>query len=223
MIAASPSAVADSFCSSYVLNMASSISRGNAFRDTVASLLEAAGFIVETEVRENCKKIDVRCRREDVDGPVRYADYTGTLTLNECRDFVTDYGSLVDAKLADRAWLISRRDVSPDGRALVDAKSNLKCMTFAELQRRLMGVDGYLQDLVFRYEADRIADWHVPPHTDDALNLEEIAREWIDEPDPAPIAIVAGYLKGKSTFARHLARRVSRAMHRPIQLGVLQF
>ena len=38
---------------------ASTLSKGNAFRDLVASMLEAAGFVAETEVRESFKKVDV--------------------------------------------------------------------------------------------------------------------------------------------------------------------
>jgi hypothetical protein len=45
--------------------MTSTIEKGNTFRNLVASMLEAAGFVAETETREQFKKVDVRWRRED--------------------------------------------------------------------------------------------------------------------------------------------------------------
>ena len=106
---------------------------------------------------------------------------------------------------ADRAWLVANGPLSPDGRALVDAKRGCKAMTFAELQRRLLGLDSYLHDLVNAYAADKIDEWYIRPETDGGADLEQVVRDWIDEPDALPLAIVAGYGKGKSTFARHLA------------------
>lgn len=186
----------------------STVERGNDFRNLVASMLEAAGFVAETETREAHKKVDVRWRREDIDGTALYfveaKDYSDTLPRNECQEFVTDYGTLIDSGAANRAWLISRGDVSPDGRALVDAKRDLKCMTFAEFQRRLMGIDGYLHSLIAEFQEAGIANWYIPLHTKDCTDLEESVRAWIDEADALPIAIVAGYGKGKSTFAQHL-------------------
>src|SRR5947209_3331980 len=74
------------------------VEKGNAFRDLVASMLDAAGFVAEAETRERFKKVDIRWRREDLDGPVRYVveAKSGTLGMTECRDFLTDYGTLVE-------------------------------------------------------------------------------------------------------------------------------
>jgi hypothetical protein len=190
------------------------IQKGNAFRDLVASMLEAAGFSAETETRAKFKKVDVRWHREDLDGPLTYfveaKDYADTLGLEQCRAFVVEYGTLVENREADRAWLVSKGPISPDGRALVDETRGCKAMTFAEFQRRLLGLDAYLQDLLASYDADNIAQWYIPPHTEESADLESLVRNWIDEPDALPLAIVAGYGKGKSTFARHLASALAR-------------
>jgi hypothetical protein len=187
----------------------STTEKGDAFRELVVSMLEAAGFVAEPETRTDFKKTDARWRREDLDGQVRYLvetkDYEGTLPKAECTEFVTEYGTLLENKHADRAWLISKGPVSPDGRALVDAKANCRCMTFVEFQRRLLGIDGYLQEAVSAYESQGIGEWDIRPHMADGSDLEAVVREWVDEPDALPLAIVAGYGKGKSTFARKLA------------------
>jgi hypothetical protein len=39
---------------------------------------------------------------------------------------------------------------------------------------------------------------------------DDVVRNWIDEPDALPLAVVAGYGKGKSTFARHIAAALAR-------------
>lgn len=190
------------------------IEKGNAFRDLVASMLECAGFVAETETRERFKKVDVRWRREDIDGLQKYfveaKDHAGTLGKDECSKFVAEYGTLIDSGDADRAWLVSKSQLTPDGRALIDAKRSCKAMTFAEFQRRLLGLDSYLQDLIAGYDNEKIAEWYIPLHTEDGNDLEEIVREWIEQEDALPLAIVAGYGKGKSTFARHLAAALAR-------------
>lgn len=192
----------------------STIERGNAFRDLIASMLESAGFFAETEIRTEYKKADVLWRREDIDGSTRYyieaKDYSSALGLTQCREFVADYDHLVTLGKVDRAWLISKGDLSADGRAYVDSRTNLKAMTFAEFQRRLLGLDAYLQELLAAYTQERISEWYVNPHTDDGSDLEQIIRNWVEEPDAHPIAIVAGYGKGKSTFARHLSANLAR-------------
>jgi hypothetical protein len=62
--------------------MTSTIQKGNAFRNLVASMLQAASFAAETETRERFQKVDVRWRREDLDGPLKYVveakDHAGT-------------------------------------------------------------------------------------------------------------------------------------------------
>ena len=117
----------------------STIEKGNEFRELVASMLEAAGFKAESEVRQRFKKVDVCWQREEIDGQVRYVieakDHDGNLGMSECREFLNDYGTLVETGEAERGWLVSKGPISPDGRAMVDAKPNLKCMTFAEFQR----------------------------------------------------------------------------------------
>lgn len=194
--------------------MDSTTKKGNRFRDLLVVMLEAAGFAAETEVRIGHKKADTRWRREEIDGPVRYLveakDYDSTLGLEECRDFLSDYGTLVSSGQADKAWLVSKGPISPDGRLLVDSNGHLKAMTFEEFQRRLLGMDKYLQELISSYENSALSGWYIPPHTEEGADIETLVRTWIHEPDALPLAIVAGYGKGKSTFAKSFAAALAR-------------
>lgn len=194
----------------------SSTERGNDFRDVVVSHLAAAGFACQSEVRAGFKKADGAAlwTRDTLDGPTRYLietkDYGRTLGLDECTAFNTQYGELVRRGEADRAWLISRDAISPDGRALIDGTRGLRCFTFEEFQRTIMNVDGYLRDLIAIYEQREIERFYVPPHTEEDAPLEAIVRAWIEEPRPEPLAVISGYGKGKSTFALHLAAQMAR-------------
>jgi Restriction endonuclease len=194
--------------------MNSSAQRGNAFRALVASLLEAAGFIAESEIRVNHNKVDVRWRREDIGGPVRYLveakDCEATVSMPACREFVADYGTLIEARQADRAWLVCKGPISQDGRALVDSKRDLNCLTFSEFNRKLMGIDSYLHDIVAGFDAEGTANWYIRPYTTENEDIENKIRHWMDEHNAPQIAVVSGYGKGKSTFARHLAASLAR-------------
>src|SRR5262249_14094351 len=94
-----------------------STAKGNAFRDLVASMLDAAGFVAEPETRERFKRVDVRWRREDLDGPIKYVvearDRAGTVALDECREFLTEYGTLLECGDAERAWLVANGRSAP--------------------------------------------------------------------------------------------------------------
>jgi hypothetical protein len=124
--------------------MASTVEKGGTFRDVVVSMLEAAGFAAETETREDFKKVDARWLRQEIDGLVKSyvetKDYAGILGKAECLEFLSEYGTLVENGHADRAWLVSKGPISPDGRAAIDAKRGLKALTFAEFQRRILGL-----------------------------------------------------------------------------------
>src|SRR5713101_765478 len=127
----------------------STTAKGNAFRDEVAGLLSAAGFNAVTETRSGFKKIDVRGRWEKwlfgqrLTIAVEAKDYDKALPLSECTSFVTHYGTLVREGLVDRAWLVSRGPLTPDGRLLIETSqpAGLACYTFEELQRAIFNVD----------------------------------------------------------------------------------
>lgn len=190
--------------------------KGDAFRDLVASHLAAAGMQAAAEVLVGFKKADVRASwtRNDLDGPVTYLvetkDYDGTLPLAECTEFAAEYGELVRRGEADRAWLVSRGPVSAAGRSAIEGNRTLRCFTLQELQRTLFGLDDYLRDLIASYRDEGTAAYYVAPHTEEGQDLEKLVAEWLSEPgSPAPLAVVSGYGRGKSTFARHLAAQMA--------------
>lgn len=201
----------------------SSVEKGNAFRDEVDSLLNAAGFRTVKETRKDFKKADISTLwvRDLVDGPqtflIEAKDYGSTLDKGECIAFHSEYGELVNKGTADRAWLISRSAVSPDGRKLIESNKDLRCYTFEEFQRQLIGIDGYLRDLIAAYDNSHIEEYFVAPHTSENHDLETVVRKWLAEDESPPLAIMGGYGVGKSTFAAHMAATLAReALESPV-------
>lgn len=193
----------------------STIEKGNAFRDLVASILAAANFEPTTETRNDFKKTDCMWVVPEFDGPVRFIgeakDHGKALTMAYCSEFVAQYGTLVEAKKADRAWLISNGPISPDGRALVDLKTNLRAMTFEEFQRKILRVDDYLTELRDRSADEKLESWYVPPHAEDGQALDTIVENWLAADQVQQLAIMGGYGKGKSTFAQAMCSRLAKA------------
>jgi hypothetical protein len=192
------------------LGMSTSIQRGDRFRNIVADLLEASGIRAIAEVRDDFKKVDIIARTGDFVGEpitllIEAKDYTGTLPKADCLEFLHEYGALAKRERGHQGWLVSRGPISPDGRALIESDANLRCFTFAELQRRLLQLHNYLHDVIASYERQQIEKFFIPPHTVSGEELAPLIEQWIADPDADPIAIMGGYGIGKTTFATHLA------------------
>jgi hypothetical protein len=197
--------------------MISTTDKGNAFRDVVDQVLSAAGFRTDPEARVHFKKVDNRAVyiRDEMNGVVRYLfetkDYEGALPKEACIHFAEEYGTLVDNGEADYAWLVSKGPISPDGKAFVEKRRGLQCLTFVQLQRRLLQLDGYLRTLMDERNAMRLAEYYVEPETPEGVSLEGLVQEWVEAADGPPLFVLATYGKGKSTFATHLAAKMAAA------------
>lgn len=201
----------------------STTQKGNAFRDAVAQLLRSAGFShTETEVQLGFKNADVSAvwLRDEVAGEQRYAfetkAYSGSLKLGECSQFAYDYGPLISNDTIDQAWLVSQGPITPEGRKAAQSQRGLQAMTFAELQRRLMRLDPYLNALVEAHQRSRLEEYYVPPETATGDDLAAYVEAWQAEQDAPPLFVLGPYGKGKSTFANHLAATMAaRALEDP--------
>jgi hypothetical protein len=188
--------------------------KGDRFRDEVGKLLRAAGFVsVETEQHVQFKHVDISAiwTRQTIDGPIKYAieakDYAGTLPLDQCSLFTSQYGQLVSRGIVDRAWLISKGPISSDGQNQIRTANarNIDCITFSELQRRLIVIDSYLADLTKQYHDSGIKHYFIQPHLADDSALIPLVMHWLEDVGSNQLAIFGDYGQGKSTFAIHLA------------------
>lgn len=190
--------------------------RGNKFRDLVDELLSAAGFRTDPERLVSYKKVDNKAvwLRDEFEGAVRYLvevkDYEREVPLDECTQFVADYGELVRKGEAGQAWLISRGKISAHGKEAIEG-AGLKCFTFLEFQRRLLLLDRYLRDLIAERDDQNLNDFYVAPVTSDGEDLEERVNAWAEDKDAAPLFVFGAYGEGKSTFATQYAARLAEA------------
>ena len=116
----------------------------------------------------------------------------------------------MENKHADRAWLISAGPISPDARALINASRHLECFTHAEFQRRLLDLNSYIRDLMAECKRERLTDFYIPSKTRDGDDLATVVENWMAEDGAEPLAILAGYGIGKSTFAKHFAAQLGK-------------
>ncbi len=185
--------------------------KGNAFRDALEKVLSAAGFTTRTETRVGHKNVDVAAvwTRDEMAGEQRYAfeakDFASALPTSECSSFVSDHRPLLFDGSIDQAWLVSNGPIAPGGRDAAKSHRGIQIMTFVELQRRLLLLDSYLNDLIENHDVLRLADYYVRPVTTDGLDLERHVEEWIEGEGAAPLFVLGAYGRGKSTFATHLA------------------
>lgn len=197
------------------MNKQSTIEKGDEFSDRVIAILGAAGFHgITGENRDNFKKTDAAAvfSKSTLDGDLQFRfemkNYEGTVDKAECERFVNEYGKLIQRGDIDRAWLISKGKISPDGRALIQAyrKDGLQCFTVEEFYRHILNLDMYLYDIEEEYSKSGLNEFYIKPKTDDDDDLEQVVRNWISDGNyDKPMAIIGSYGQGKSTFAKHLA------------------
>jgi len=196
--------------------MESTTKSGNDFRDAVANLLRSAGFYAEIEVQLQFKNADVVAAwsRDEIAGKQYFAveakAYSKAVPLKECTQFVSDYSQQVEKGYINQAWLISKGPISPEGRKAIQGKPGFQVMTFAELQRRLLRLDPYLDDIIQSHASSRLAEYYIRPETPEGQDLETRIRQWIAAENAAPLFVLGPYGKGKSTFAAHLAAAMAR-------------
>ncbi|MCJ2008681.1 restriction endonuclease [Methylobacterium sp. J-092] len=195
--------------------MISTTEKGDSFRDTVANLLDSAGFRAVSEVRRQFKKVDIEAIWNDrLDGPtlllIEAKNYEKNLDKEDCMKFIIEYETLLESKKDRRAWLVSKSDISPDGRALIDARHGLKCFTYHEMQRWIFDLTDYTHELIGEFDQERIETYFIPPKTSDGEDLDGLVDKWLHSEVGQPLAITGSYGIGKTTFAKHLSARLGK-------------
>lgn len=192
----------------------STIEKGDSFRDEVAALLTAAGWVVETEVRCGSKKVDIVGEYSDqLQGNLTVyfeaKDYDSTFRAKDCATFVGDYIGFVNHSENRQCWLISRGEISPDGREKIQSNPGLRCYTYKEFQNTLMDFSSYIRALFRDTKQNSLNSYFINSrayNTDsNIVDLLDYAFDWVLKPDSKQLAIMGDYGAGKSTFARKFA------------------
>lgn len=187
-----------------------------AFEREVARLLTLAGFHVSPEKYVGSKKVDLFAETFEFGKRRRYAveckAWDTALTLKQLNAAVADYRDLRDDRLIDVILLVTKSGISPAAQTKIDSSAFLIHLTILDLQRSVMDFSTYLEALVGEYEEVGFQNYYVPAQTLDTrtkvrMDLMGFVEEWLTNASAQPIALLAGYGAGKSTFAQHIAYR----------------
>lgn len=193
----------------------STTAKGNSFRDRVAQLLQAAHFDgVTTERRIGGKKLDVyfeqRTLTETRRIGVECKDYGRPLTTDQIRkEIYPDYHMLIDAGEIDGVLIIAPLALNSDAQEFVRTARGFTFKTFAQLQNDVMNFGSYLQTMRAQFHEQGLDTYYVKAKLSDGSDLEDKVADWLDESAAPPIAILAGYGMGKTSFARCIATRAA--------------
>lgn len=180
-----------------------------AFEQAVASLLIAAGYEVRPESIIGFKKVDLYFEERRLGSIRRVAveckHYKGVLSQSELTAIYTNYHPLYERYLIDEILVITQEGLAPSAQTMVQQTRALSHLTFAELQNLIMDFHPYLMGLISNYSEDGLSSYYVPIQTSDGKDLETYVENWLSIPSHEPLAILASYGMGKTTFARHLS------------------
>lgn len=182
---------------------------GKALEALVHDLLHTAGFRVQRETLIGHKKVDLYFEEVRLGLKVRTAVECKDLQSAMAKDMLTeiraDYDELTEKHLIDNVLVVSRNGLSAAAMAYVTDSRRMAHMTVAQLQRSIMDFSSYLQGLANQFSEDGLNSYYVPPQTVEDGDLGAQVMNWIDLEEHRPIAILASYGMGKTSFARRLA------------------
>jgi hypothetical protein len=193
----------------------STTARGNSFRDRVAQLLQAAHYDgVTTERRIGGKKLDVYFEQRTITETRRIAveckDYGRPLTTEQIRkEIYLDYHMLIEAREIDRVLIVAPLALNADAQEFVRTAPGFTFKTFAQLQNDVMNFGSYLQTMRAQFHEQGLDTYYVKAKLSDGSDLEGKVDAWLEETAAPPIAILAGYGMGKTSFARRIATRAA--------------
>ena len=186
--------------------------RGNDFRDRVCAMMQAAGFVAKTEVRVGHKKVDIFAEKFDYGRLKKYAVeckfYDAALTKNQSIAIVADYSPLKEQRLVDEIWVIGR-SISSDARLHLESIDRFRVFSVDELKSSIADFSAYIQHLIDMHDRAEVAEYYIRILHVDGTDIEQYVLNWISNDDETPIAIEAGYGKGKTTFSLHLANKLA--------------
>lgn len=188
---------------------------GDRFRDEVAELLKAAGYIATTEILEDHKRIDVVFEQISFGKRRRYAveakNWKRPLDHGDLEKIYAGYASFVLKRQIDELLIISPHELrSPAAKAFIRDTPGVAHLSFKQFQESMMGFSEYLAAFIHNHTEDGLESYFIPPQIEGDIDLERYVDDWIESDNNNPIAIIASYGMGKTSFARHLTFKFAR-------------
>ncbi len=147
---------------------------------------------------------------------VECKDYGKPLTQQEVDAIYHRYAAVINASATDELLLVTRNGVSAGAAARIEITPRFSHQTLSELERTIMDFDAYLPYVIDAFErrADGLPHYYIELTTTAGTRLVDHAEQWLGEPGNQPLAVVASYGLGKSSFAsRWAASLADRALN----------
>ncbi|WP_457855688.1 restriction endonuclease [Pseudomonas aeruginosa] len=188
----------------------STIQKGNELRDFLKRILTAAQYRnIEVEKRIGSKKVDIYYEDLDLGETIKIAieakNYSRPLTKDYVKkEIIPDYQGILHSNELDRVIIIAPHEIGPDTRKFI-SEHGFKFLTTQEFQCNIMGFNSYMDNLKSIYKEGGLDSYYINPVFDQNQDLEEYLNAWVNGSSSKPIAILAGYGMGKTSFSRHFA------------------
>ncbi|NVE01459.1 NACHT domain-containing protein [Massilia sp. BJB1822] len=192
-------------------------SAGDKFRDYVSSILKSKFPDTHIEGKVAWKNADIVFSMMELGKRIKVAveckNYSRSLNTTDFSKITSDYQTAIENNEINLLLIISNRQVESASRQFIEQSRNLRFMTLAELERWIVGLGPYVEELAEDFHSDEISKYYVEGKFE---SIKETALEnlqiWLNSPmnDDTGLAVLGGYGLGKSSLAKRLASEQAR-------------
>jgi hypothetical protein len=197
---------------------ATKTSKGTSLRAAVAALLRSryGSTAVSEEVKIfGQKAADIVFTASDLPGmrpriAVECKNWEKPLQAKDIRNIRSEYLDAHSSGAIQGLYIISLLNISASVRATVDDIHRITFLTFSEFQAGIVDFSGYLSFLEKDFSRDGLNTYYVASRLEDSQLLhDDVVLPWLADEAAKPLAIVAGYGMGKTTYSRFLAHKLA--------------
>ncbi|WP_444927641.1 NACHT domain-containing protein [Microbulbifer sp. TRSA002] len=191
--------------------------KGNELRDAVFSVIKTAQKLncaIEKSVAG--KIVDVyyeepdRLQRSVIKYGVECKRYGKALGRADYDSIIGTYFSPLSSNAIDHLIIITDLPPTPGVLDTIENNRQVVHKTFDEFSSLIMDFSQYLMSVVSMYNNEGLCDYYVPIKDIEGNDIENTINNWVLTEDCSPIAILAGYGMGKTSFATMLASKFAR-------------
>lgn len=196
---------------------------GDELRDNAAFLLEPRLGPAVKEKRQIGKKVDIFFELSDFGKKSRLyveaKDYSDPLRRSQVVNIWSDYSGIIDQNKPASLLIVSRNGLTTDAEAYVnDEQAFLRHQTLQQIENDALGLDSYVRSEIDIFTRDGLSRYYIPAIGQKVgydqrnhrsvlsanFDVFDYVKSWLDDDDPNPLAILAGYGAGKSSLAKRL-------------------
>ncbi|WP_230515326.1 NACHT domain-containing protein [Teredinibacter turnerae] len=162
------------------------------------------------------KNVDVyyeepdRLQRGVIKYGVECKHYGKALGRADYDSIIATYISLLVTNAIDYLIIITDLPPTPGVLDTVENSRQIAHKTFDEFSSLIMDFSQYLTSVVSMFNNEGLSDYYVPIKDIDGNDIEGTINEWVLTKDYSPLAILAGYGMGKTSFSTMLASKFAR-------------